>query len=297
MQHFPYSAVLVVSALLLGGCRSSGSQGPVPKSLAKCRQLSQRGIAAAERGHHQQAETLLAEAIEACPVDTEARRHYAETLWHRGARQEAVDQLQQAGRLAEDAMLRVRLAEMQLALGRMDSAGESAEAALDLNPRLSAAWAIRGRVMRAGGQLRQALADYHRSLAYAPDNRQILLEITELYCQLNRPQRALATLHSLTATYTPGEEPQQVLYLMGLVYVSLGRWEDGIESLSAAAIRDDPTPEILYRLAEAELLAGHPLQAAAAARDALKLQPQHGPSHELLDRIQTAGQPQTTMLR
>ena len=289
--------IAVLLALSLGGCRLPGSDGPVPKSLAKCRQLSRQGIAAAERGQHQRAEKLLAEAVEACPVDPEARRHYAEMLWLRGARHEAIAQLEAVGKLADDATLRVRLAEMQLAMGRMPAARQSAEQALDLNPRLSAAWAIRGRVMRADGQLRQALADYHRSLAHAPDDPQILLEIAELHQQLNQPQRALVTLHSLAATYSPGEEPQKVLYLTGLAYLALGRHEDAVESLSSAAIREAPGPELLYRLAEAELLAGHPAEAAVAAQDALRILPNHRPSLNLLGHIETAGRSQPSPRR
>lgn len=285
----PDCVVALLFALLLSGCRLPGKEGPVPKSLAKCRQLSQRGIAAAERGQHQQAEALLADAVKACPLDPEAKRHYAETLWHRGARSEAAAQLQQAVSLAgDDAMLRVRLAEMQLAMGQMAAARQTAEQALDLNPKLAAAWAIRGRVMRAGGRLPQALADYYRSLGYARDNPQILLEIAELHRQLNQPQRALAVLQSLADAYSPGEEPQQVLYLTGLACAALGRYEDAVESLSAAVLREDPTAEILYRLAEAEWRAGRAVEAAAAARDALRLQPQHQPSRELLGRIETA---------
>lgn len=299
MRYFGhYSIIALWLALLPAGCRLPGSEGPVSRSLATCRQFTQQGIAAAERGQQQQAETLLAKAVEACPVDPEARRHYAETLWHRGARHEAIAQLEEASRLAnQDATLRVRLAEMHLAVGQMEPARRSAEQSLDLNPKLSSAWVIRGRLMRVGGQPRQALADYHRALGYAPDDRQILLEIAELYRQLNQPQRALATLHSLADTYSPGEEPQQVLHLMGLAYVALGRYEDGVESLSAAVIGKEATPDVYYHLGEAELLAGRPAQAAAAARHALTLQPQHQPSRELLGRIELARQPQAAPRR
>jgi hypothetical protein len=79
-----------------------------------------------------------------------------------------------------------------------------------------------------------------------------------------------------------------VLYLTGLADVALGRYEDGVENLAAALTRDNPTAEMFYRLAEAELLAGHPLESAAAARQAMSLQPQHQPSRQLLDRIELA---------
>ena len=100
--------------------------------------------------------------------------------------------------------------------------------------------------------------------------------------------RALQTLQTLAETYPPGEEPGRVLYLMGLADVALRRYDDGVENLSAALTRENPTAEMFHRLAEAELLAGHPLDAAAAARQVLALEPQNQPSRQLLDRIELA---------
>jgi tetratricopeptide (TPR) repeat protein len=289
------SAALLL-ALLSAGCRLPGREGPVPQSLTDCRRLSQQGVSALERGEQPKAETLLAQAVTACPVDAEARRHYAESLWRRGARQDAIVQLHEASRLAEeDASLWARLAEMYLANGQPELAQQNAERALKLDPKLSTAWAIHGGAMRAVSQPREALADYLRALSYAPTNRAILNEIAELHRELNQPERAIQTLQTLADTYSPGEEPGQVLYLMGLAYVALGRYDDGVESLSAAVTRGGPTPEMFYRLGEAQMLAGHPTEAAVAARQALALQPRHDPSRGLLERLELAQQPQGTI--
>jgi tetratricopeptide (TPR) repeat protein len=293
--RLPISAVLLL-ALLSAGCRLPGRDGPVPQSLADCRRLSQQGLAALDRGEQPKAETLLAQAVAACPVDAEARRHYAESLWRRGAQKEAIAQLEEAGRLAgEDALLRARLAEMRLASGQLDLARQDAEQALNLDPKLPSVWAIHGGVMRAAGQPHEALANYLHALSYAPNDRKILGEIAELHRQLNQPDRALQTLQTLADTYPAGEESGQVLYLMGLAYVALGRYDDGVESLSAAVTRQQPTAEMLCQLGEAELLAGHPAEAADVAQRALTLQPQHQPSRNLLERIQLAQQPQGTV--
>ena len=217
-------SVVVLLALLSAGCRLPGREGPVPQSLTDCRRLSQQGVAALDRGEQPKAEALLAQAVAACPVDAEARRHYAESLWRRGARQDAIAQLEEAGRLAgEDASLWARLAEMHLDNGQPELARQDAEQALKLDPKLPTAWAIRGGVHRAAGQPHEALADYLRALSYAPNDRAILQEIAELHRQLNQPERALQTLQTLADTYSPGEEPGQVLYLTGLAYVALGR--------------------------------------------------------------------------
>ena len=244
-------ALLIVSA---AGCRIPGLGGPVSDSLANSRQFSQQGVAALERGQQADAERLLAKAVETCPTNCEARRDYAEALWQRGARADALTQLAEACRLTpEDAALRVRQAEMYLAMGQLGMARGSADQAIALNPKLPAAWAIRARVLRAAGDLRQALADCHRALDYGPFDQHVLLDVAELYRQMNQPQRALETLQNLADTYTtPAEEPQQVLYLMGLAYVALHRYDDGVQSLAAAAARERPTPEILYQLAQAQ---------------------------------------------
>ena len=176
-------------ALLAGGCRIPGLGSPVSASLTSSRQFDQQGVAALDRGQQKEAETLLAKAVNTCPTNAEARRDYADSLWQRGARPEAITQLAEACRLApEDAVIHVRLAEMHLALGQTDSARDNAETAIHLNPKLASAWAARGRVMRAAGNIRQALADFHRALGYAPYDRQLLLEVAELYRQMNQPR-------------------------------------------------------------------------------------------------------------
>jgi Flp pilus assembly protein TadD len=286
--------MLVLAATTAFGCQWAGRYGPVSQSLASCRQLTREGIAAMERGEQAQATAALAKAVRAYPADAEARRYYAEALWTQGASGEAVAQLEEAARLAgEDAPMRVRLAEMQLSTGQIHQARQSVERALDIDPKLASAWAVRGRVLCAAGQPRQALADYHRSLGFEPENRQLLLEMAELYRQLDQPDRALATLYNLADTYPPGEEPQQINYLAGLAHLALERYDDAALSFRTAAARDRPSAELYYLLADAEMRAGHPDAADAAARQALALQPDHPLAHRLLAECQSAARPST----
>jgi len=285
-------------ALASGGCRFPGGEGRVSESLVASRQLCHQGVSAIERGQWEQAEQVLADAVERCPVDPDARRHYADALWHRGQREQAVWQLEQASRLAlDDATLHVLLAEKRLAMGQVELARQSAQHAIDLDPKLADAWAIRGRISHAGGQPREALADYHRALGLAPDDRAIQLEIAKLYGELNRPRRALAALDNLADTYPAGEEPQQVLYLRGLAYAALERWDDAAGSFSAACVREGPTAEILFQLGRAELLAGRPAEAEAAVRQALALDPRHQPSLELLGQVELVLGPRNSVMR
>jgi len=290
-------ALLLVLALL-AGCKLPGADGPVSEQLLTSRHFSQQGVAAMERAQWQQAELILGRAVRACPADPEAHRHYAEALWQRGRREEAVSQLAEAARLVpDDAAVYVRLAEMRLEMGQAGAARLAAEQALDLDPKLPSAWAVHGRVMLASGDQHQALADFHRALGHAPNDRQILSSVAELYSQLGQPQRSLLTLQKLTDTYPPGEEPPQVLYLLGVAYSATGRYDDAVETLSTAMLRDRPTPELLARLAEAQLARGRSDEAATAAREALSLDPTHGASRRILAQVEQARQVQPTALR
>jgi tetratricopeptide (TPR) repeat protein len=288
-MRYCLAVALLAAAWAAAGCHLPNFHGPVPTPLATSRRLSQQAAAALERGQKTEAETLLAKAVKTCPTDPDAHHYYAEALWLRDARPEAASQLEQACRLTpEEPSLRVRLAEMYLAMGQVEAARQNAEHAIRLNPRLAGAWAVQGRVMQAMGDLRQALADQHRALGYAPNDRQILLEVAGLYWQMHQPQRALETLSSVAETYAPGEESQQLLYLMGVTYTALNRYDDAAASLALAASRERPTAEILYRLAEAQWLSGRPEDAGVSLGQALALDPRHQPSHALRTQIEIA---------
>jgi tetratricopeptide (TPR) repeat protein len=282
---------------VLCGCRSLGRKGPVPEDVAQARQLSQRGLNAMQRGDWASAEVALSDAVKACPVDVEARRHYAEAMWRRGEQQSALEHLQKAmGCAPADTSLMVRAGQMQLALGQLDESRTLADRALDLNPQSSEAWALRARVEAANGQAEQALADFHRALEFAPKDRELLFETAETYRQLNRPQRALSTLITLRETYAPGEEPQQVYYLEGLALKALERPADAGTAFALALDRGPPSAELYYRLAEVQLASGERGSADRAIEQALALDPNHGPSRTLQQQSEIASRPLESMV-
>ncbi len=273
-------------AAAIQGCRFRGWEGPVPRSLVLSRQLSQQGQAALERRNWEAAEQLLAQAVKTFPQDAEARRHYAEALWQRRKQSEAINQMRQAMRLApDDPQLLVRAAEMGMIHGDNAEAARRVEHALDVDPKNPRVWALRGKLREQTGDLRAALADYQRALSYRPDDREVLLSVAEAYRRLNQPQRALAGLQNLAETYPPGEEPPRVLYLIGLAYSAEGRFADAAESLLAARDRGPVSPELLFRLADAQWRAGRPTEAQQTAARSLALDPRHAGSQQLLRRI------------
>ena len=104
----------------------------------------------------------------------------------------------------------------------------------------------------ARGRAEEALADFHRALAIAPDDRDLLLDTAEVYRRLGRPQRALATLAILGESYGPNQTPPQVLVLEGLAQEALERPIDAVESYREAVARGLSSPEITARLASLE---------------------------------------------
>ena len=87
---FVAAALVGLQCLCTSGCQMFRHQGPVSKSVAESRQLSQRGLGAMERGDVDAAEKLLGDAVKACPTDIDARRQYAEALWQSGQRDRAL---------------------------------------------------------------------------------------------------------------------------------------------------------------------------------------------------------------
>ncbi len=272
-------------------------RGPVPEDVATCRELSRQGVAAMEMGDWSQAEILLRKAHDTSPADAETCRYLAEALWHRGAADEALKQMDEALQLdPADASLTVRSGEMLLAMGDTELALTRAEEAIRLDPKLPAGWALRGRVFWQRNQSDRALADLQRALEFAPDNADILLDVAVLYRQRGQTSRCLTTVHHLLDTYPPGNEPQLALMLEGMTLAELGRPRQAADSLLAASRRGPPNAELLYNLAQSQMATGEYASAADSARQALVIDATHTPSRLLLTQLASRDQTPTQPL-
>ena len=280
-------ACAVLCALV--GCQSLTGRGPVSKEVQSCRQLSSQGMAAIERGEWQKAEELLGAAIKSCPVDAEARRRYAEALWHRGDTAAAMGQLEEAARLSPDRPeLAIRMGEIYLALDRWENARRAADQALAVDCRNAAAWSLRARAAQGAGDLRQAMADFQRAIGYQPNDPVVLEQLAELYRKMGQPERALTALQRLIDSYTPGEEPPRALHLQGLALTALGRHDSAIESFDLAVHRGGTSPDLLCHLAEAEFAAGRRAEAQRTVEQALAIAPGHRAGQALAEKMQLA---------
>lgn len=290
------STLVMLLAPLSLGCRLPSFGRADADSLVTSRQLCQRGISAIERADWPAAESIMEQAVDACPNDWEAHRYYAEALWRQDKQDRALKEMDAAMRLAADnPAIRIRAAEMRLARGELPLAQQHAQEALDLNPSLAKAWFIRGRVSYREGEIGQALADYHRALSFEPNCREVLLEMAQLYGRTGRPERALLHLQRLLESYPHGEEPQQELYLAGISYRALGRFDDACESFALASQRGAPSTMLLNQHAEAQLAAGRPEMARRLLLEALAIEPQNAPSRFLLERVELAAHQNVTL--
>lgn len=263
--------VAILIATCGSGCRLVQRRDPVPQELAEARRLCNEGLSAADRSDLVRAESLLERAVKSCPVDVDARRHYAEVLWKRGQRLEAVEQVAAALELSPgDAQLCIDGGRMYLEMGLFDDAERLSREAVRAAPRSPAAWHLRGQVSLARGQAEPALADFHRALAFEPEDREVLLDAAEAYRRLDKPQRALATLAVLGETYGPNKTPAAVLVMEGLAQEALGRPAEAAESYRLAIARGDAPAEAAERLAALDRPAGRAAAVAEAASAATR---------------------------
>ncbi|MHB8901731.1 MAG: tetratricopeptide repeat protein [Thermoguttaceae bacterium] len=292
-RHDCLELLLVTGILIAGqtGCLWKREAAVSPKTIVS-RQLCRQAVAAMERAQWDDAEPLLSKAVEVCPESPDARSKYADLLWRRNQHAEAVREMAEAVRLSpDDALLHVAYGEMLLGVGNLALAAKEADLALDMQPQLAGAWALRGRLMRRSGKLREALSDLHRAEGLAPGNLSYQAEIADLYLGLHEPDLALATLQSLSSAGFVEEERVAVLTLKGRAYSAMGRYEDAADNYLLASSRGGADSQTLFLLAQAQLQAGHTHEAVAAARQSLALDPENAASRQLLAQLGIDGGP------
>jgi tetratricopeptide (TPR) repeat protein len=269
----------------VGGCATFGRRAS--DDVVAARQHSLRGVEAMQRGRWDEAEAQFSQAVATCPADERAHAQLAETMWRRAATDDAIVEMEKAAELSGgDAAVLVRLGEMYLARGDVVRAADQADRAIRTNRSLAGAWALRGDTLHLRGRREEALSAYHRALSHQPHYPQVQLALAEIYREMGRPQRTLCTLEALADQYSPGQEPQQVLFLEGLAMKALGRHQDAVELLVAASDRGPSSPDLLYHLGEAQMLAGDPTNARLSLEGALAMSPQHAPSLRLRSRLE-----------
>ena len=276
---------LLISSL--AGCRALRCSEPSDATLAAVRRQSLQALDAQQRGQWDQAEALFATAVEQCPADERARHGYAESLWQRGAQDEAVAHMEAAVRLSgNDPERLVQLGGMYLHRGELPKAAQQADRAIAANPQLAGAWALRGQTEQALGQREAALASFHRALSLRANDPQVQLAVADIYARQNRPQRALATLQTLSDTYPPGQVPAEVLIQEAYACRALGRHGDAAAKLAQSTERGNASAQLHFELAQSQLQAGDTSAARQSLQAALARDPHHAGSQKLAHELE-----------
>ncbi len=280
--------LLLLLAVAPPGCRLLGNDRS--ESLAQCRQLTQRGLAAMDQGDMIAADQFLRAALAACKDSPEALSGYAELLRRQGQPQQALIQLDAAlVRAPQDSTLARRRAELLLALGRISEARAAAERALDMEPHSVESWVLMGRVYEQANQPQQAVACWHRALGLVPEHRGVLAALANLYWRQREPRRSLSYLYALLQTYPPQEEPAELHFQIGQCYAALRRPLEASESFALAHERGLVKAELFAALAEAQFEAGRLAQAKLAAEQALALDPADQQARRVWQRLAALG--------
>jgi tetratricopeptide (TPR) repeat protein len=279
-------SLLVLALVASAGCRAFRCQKASDEAVASARQLALQAMAAQDHGRSEQAELLLADAVRQCPVDERARCGYAQSLWQRGACDSAVAHMEEGVKLSGyDPERRVQLGTMYLAQGQLEAAAQQAERAIQSNAQLASAWALQGKVEQAQGVRSEALANFHRALTLQPHFPEVQLALADIYAEQGRAQRCLATLQSLADAFPPDQVPVEVLTRQGLVLREMGRHLDATRVLAQAVDQGNPSAELLYQLAQAQLLSGDTASASRAVIAGLERDPQHAGCRTLSDQL------------
>ena len=267
------------------GCRALRANRQT-RELTAARQISLRGAEALQQKKYGDAESLFIEAIRQSPADERAQSGYAEVLLLKGEVQAATEHMTEAVETSGgNPDLVVRLGQMHLEQGELQLALEQADLALRNQRTHAGAWALRGDVLRQQHQLPDALDCYHRSLIYHSDAPQVQIALAEIYRQLGRPQRALATLNNLADHHSPEQIPPRAWLLKGQALADLGEDSEAKRCLRLATqYAGESQCGLLLELAsaqygcgdlaEARLCLGRVLRQEPSNPNALQLQSQ-----------------------
>lgn len=250
-------AWLICVPVCFSGCRVLRSNRQT-RELAAARQMSLRGAEALQQKKFSDAESLFGEAIRHSPADERAQWGYAEVLWQRGQSEQATEHMLKATETSGgNPELVVRLGQMYLEQEDSSQAIVQADIALRNQRTHAGAWALKGDALRKQNKPQAALDCYHRSLIYRSDAPAVQVAVAEIYRQLGRPQRALATLDHLADHHTPEKIPPRAWMLKGLALADLGEEVEAKHCWRLAAqYASESQSELLLELASVQYTSG-----------------------------------------
>ena len=265
---------LVAVFLLIPGCATLRNTTARHETERSARRFSQLGMDAFQRGAWDEASWQFEQALEICSDDDEILANHSRALWNLGKRPEAVRQMVAAIKSNEGAnpALIVELGEMLFKMGDINEATLQADLALELNPKDSRVWLLKGAIKQRAENRRDALMCYHRALSYDPENIEIQLATAQIYRELGRPKRSLATLERASRRREKSKWTASVHHLRGLAFHQLRDYDAAVASLTLANRTTSlPSAQILYDLSLAQMKAGQIAEAQRSSEDAMQI--------------------------
>lgn len=268
--------LLWLSALLVG----CAGQAPLPSHALE---LNQAGAEALAQGDLETADARLSVALEYSPHFVEALVNLGLVDLQRGNFTRARTLLQRARRLNAD------VAQVHHALGvlsererRPDLASQHYRDALSVDPGFFAARANLGRLLFDAGFFEDARLTFKKLIEVAPAAAAGHSGLAEALIRLGRVAEADAVVAEAARRF-PDDPALVVLRARALLRQGDG---DGARNLllPLAESRDEFSARALAWLSAVELARGQPMLAAAAARRALRLDPDDGLARHLLSQ-------------
>jgi tetratricopeptide (TPR) repeat protein len=280
-----FQLAIVILAVLSSGCISVLGERRQAEVLA-ARQLTLRGIDASQQEEWQLATQLFSAALDRDDDDARTRYHYARALWVLGQHDDAIVEMEKAAEiLRDDPYLYVELGRMYFDSKQLAEAERWANKAIEVDWSLPEGRRLYGDVQMSRKRYDEALASFHRALAKRPDYPEVQLACAEIYRRRNRPRRALATLDSIHEQDLTRQRAYEVQYHKGLAQKAMGRYGEATRSFSLALAHTPEDIELLFQIAESQMLEGNFATARTVTRDGLAISPENSPLRQLLARI------------
>jgi protein O-GlcNAc transferase len=261
-----YLGPLLALWLAAPSCKTTA---PLPPHAAE---LNRAGVEALQQGDLETADARFALALEYSPRFVEALSNQGLVELQRGNFARARQLLARARRLNPDiAQPHHGLGVLAEREGRPDHAAEHYREGLRVNPGFAPSRANLARVLFEANQLEHALIQFKRLVEVAPEEPLGHRGLCETLLRLGRVDEAEAALSEARARFA--DLPELVL-LDARAHLRRGDFDGALELLHPLALeRSELGASALGWMAVAELAAGQPRRAVAAADRALRLEP------------------------
>lgn len=276
------SGLAVLICVQLSGC--AWVRHRLANRSEECSQLCDRARNARDEGRVEESNHYLNAAVRQRPADYDTRRMLIEELWSNGRQLAAANELEELLISSpDDAAAALRLAQMQLEIGRTEAARTAIETAARLEPENPEVIRLLARVAERSGKPDAAIAAYLRIVRNDPQDVAAHLALAELYLRRGQPDRAAPVLRTVSQHGQATVEQRQAAdWQLGAAYAQTGRWNDAADVLTLAVCeRPATTADEWYRVAYAQSRAGRMNDSIHSAQQALALDPQHLAAAEL----------------